>query len=318
MRHIATLLIMVLLTAGASACGVVEWRQVGQGARSRAPDRRSSRRWFRRGFLGFEIDPGSTSRTRRSAPVAGSRRSRPDRRLRRLRRTALARPGQGVQGLSPGPVGAVRDDASLQRAGRGTRPEADRPRHRRHLSSARSPTGPIRASRQLNPGKQLPRRGSRRSPAPTRSGDTYAFTSYLTKVSPGVEGQGRRPARRSTSRPARAARATRESRGRSPAPQGRIGYISVAYAVQNKLGVASIQNAAGQFVPPGPARNRSRGRGDGRARCPTTRSRSSTRLPRRRTRIRSRRSRYAIVPEGRTEGDRARSELLEYALGPGQ
>src|SRR5262249_12995747 len=81
------------------------------------------------------------------------------------------------------------------------------------------------------------------------SGDTYAFTSYLTKVSPQWSdqiGSGT-----SVNFPKGAgAKGNSGVSGVLSRTNGALGYISVAYAVQNKLGVASIQNAAGKFVQP--------------------------------------------------------------------
>jgi phosphate transport system substrate-binding protein len=104
----------------------------------------------------------------------------------------------------------------------------------------------------LNPGAKLP---------PTKitpvfrsdgSGDTYAFTDYLSKVSPewkskkgfstqvafptGIGGKGNDGV---------AAVLTRQD--------GAVGYLGISYVFGNELDYALIRNAAGQFPLPGPA-----------------------------------------------------------------
>jgi phosphate transport system substrate-binding protein len=102
----------------------------------------------------------------------------------------------------------------------------------------------------LNPGKQLPSQGIAPIFRSDASGDTYAFTSYLTKVSPAWKDKV--DAGTLVNFPAGAGgRGNSGVAGTITRTLGALGYISVAYAVQNKLDVASIQNAAGQFVPPG-------------------------------------------------------------------
>jgi phosphate transport system substrate-binding protein len=101
----------------------------------------------------------------------------------------------------------------------------------------------------LNPGKQLPSQGIAPIYRSDGSGDTYAFTSYLTKVSP--EWKQKVGTGTTVNFPAGAgAKGNSGVAGTITRTPGALGYISVAYAVQNKLGVASIQNAAGTFVPP--------------------------------------------------------------------
>jgi phosphate transport system substrate-binding protein len=82
------------------------------------------------------------------------------------------------------------------------------------------------------------------------SGDTFAFTSYLTKTSPrwsskvGSGTQVNFP----TGKPAKG------NSGVASAVQstsGAIGYVSVAYALTNHLPVTAIKNRAGQFATPG-------------------------------------------------------------------
>jgi phosphate transport system substrate-binding protein len=103
---------------------------------------------------------------------------------------------------------------------------------------------------QLNPGKKLPSEGIAPIYRSDSSGDTYAFTAYLTAVSP----EWKQQVGNSTSVDFPAGTGAKGNSGVAGVitrTAGGIGYISVAYAVQNKLDVASIQNAAGNFVRPG-------------------------------------------------------------------
>ena len=101
----------------------------------------------------------------------------------------------------------------------------------------------------LNPSKELPSQAITPLYRSDDSGDTYAFTSYLTKVSP--EWKASVGAGTSVNFPAGVGgKGNSGVAGTMTRADGALGYVSVAYAVQNKLGVASIQNAAGQFVPP--------------------------------------------------------------------
>jgi len=106
--------------------------------------------------------------------------------------------------------------------------------------------------KRLNPGKQLPDRGIGPIVRSDPSGDTYAFTSYLSKVSP--EWRAKVGSGTSVDFPKGAgSKGNYGLAGAITRTPGALGYISVAYAVRNKLDVASIQNAAGRFVRPEPA-----------------------------------------------------------------
>jgi phosphate transport system substrate-binding protein len=101
----------------------------------------------------------------------------------------------------------------------------------------------------LNPGKQLPSRDIAPIFRLDSSGDTYAFTSYLTKVSPDWRDQVGTGT--SVNFPKGAgAKGNAGMAGVLTRTEGALGYMTVAYAVKHKLGVASIQNAAGKFVQP--------------------------------------------------------------------
>ena len=89
------------------------------------------------------------------------------------------------------------------------------------------------------------------------SGTTSIFTTYLTSVSPGlghhsgrrrpdqVGRQNGRLARR-TSAPA----ATKASLRESTRPYGGVGYIDIAYALENNIPFADVQNKSGNCITP--------------------------------------------------------------------
>lgn len=104
----------------------------------------------------------------------------------------------------------------------------------------------------LNPGVNLPATKIQPVYRTDASGDTYAFTNYLSKVSPewksqvgnstqvhfpvGLGGKGNSGVG-----------------GVLASTNGSIGYIAIAYVVANKFDDALIQNAAGKFPVPGVA-----------------------------------------------------------------
>jgi len=109
------------------------------------------------------------------------------------------------------------------------------------------------AIKKLNPGLSLPDLAITVAHRSDGSGDTYAFTDYLSKVSPawasqvgnatavnwpvGVGGKGNSGVA-----------------GVIASTPGAIGYISVAYVKQNKLNWARMKNAAGNYtLATGPA-----------------------------------------------------------------
>jgi phosphate transport system substrate-binding protein len=101
----------------------------------------------------------------------------------------------------------------------------------------------------LNPGKQLPSDSIAPIFRSDSSGDTYAFTSYLTKVSP--EWKDRIGSGTTVNFPKGAGgRGNAGVAGVMTRTPGALGYLGVAYAVQHELGTTSIQNAAGKFVTP--------------------------------------------------------------------
>jgi phosphate transport system substrate-binding protein len=167
----------------------------------------------------------------------------------------------------------------------------------------------------LNPGKQLPSQGIAPISRSDGSGDTYAFTSYLTAVSP--EWKEKVGTGTSVNFPAGSgSKGNSGVAGTITRTPGALGYISVAYAVQNKLGVASIQNAAGKFVPPdlpgieAAAEAMGEPLPDNSIPIVDPPASATDAYP-----IST--FSYAIVPKDAPKATELK-ELLEYALGPGQ
>jgi phosphate transport system substrate-binding protein len=169
--------------------------------------------------------------------------------------------------------------------------------------------------RELNPGKHLPARGIGPLFRSDGSGDTYALTSYLSEVSPSWKqkvGTGT-----TVDFPVGAgSKGNFGLAGALTRTPGALGYMSVAYAVHNKLDVASIQNAAGNFVRPDltgieaaalamdkPEPDNSIPIVDPPASAPDAYPISTFT--------------YAIVPNGSKKATDLK-QLLEYAVGPGQ
>jgi phosphate transport system substrate-binding protein len=167
----------------------------------------------------------------------------------------------------------------------------------------------------LNPGMKLPSQSIAPIFRSDGSGDTYAFTSYLSKVSP--EWKEKVGTSTSVNFPVGAgSKGNSGVAGTLTRTPGGIGYISVAYAVQNKLAVASIQNAAGRFVRPDvrgiaaaadamgePASDNSISIVDPPASAKDAYPISTFT--------------YAIVPKSSAKASELK-QLLEYAIGPGQ
>ena len=167
----------------------------------------------------------------------------------------------------------------------------------------------------LNPGLKLPSQGIPAIFRSDGSGDTYAFTSYLSKVSP--EWKQKVGTGTTVNFPVGAgSKGNSGVAGTLTRTPGGIGYISIAYAVQNKLAVASIENAAGTFVRPDvkgiaaaadamgePAPDNSISIVDPPASAKDAYPISTFT--------------YAIVPKSSAKASELK-QLLEYAIGPGQ
>jgi phosphate transport system substrate-binding protein len=102
----------------------------------------------------------------------------------------------------------------------------------------------------LNPGVKLPATSVKPIYRSDSSGDTYAFTDYLSHVSSSFQSQVgtstlvQWPGGVGASGNAGVA-------GIISSTPGAIGYLSAAYTLPNHLKVAAVQNAAGAFATPG-------------------------------------------------------------------
>jgi phosphate transport system substrate-binding protein len=101
----------------------------------------------------------------------------------------------------------------------------------------------------LNPGVRLPTSDLLVVHRSDGSGTTYIFTDYLSAVSPQwkkAPGKGKEiqwPT-------GIGAKGNEAVSGQVKQTPGAIGYVELAYARQNKLAYAAVQNAGGQFVEP--------------------------------------------------------------------
>jgi phosphate transport system substrate-binding protein len=101
----------------------------------------------------------------------------------------------------------------------------------------------------LNPGAKLPASDILVVHRSEGSGTTFIFSDYLATVSPAwakAPGRGKElqwPA-------GMGAKGNEAVSGQVKQTPGAIGYVELAYAKQNKLAYASLQNAAGNFVEP--------------------------------------------------------------------
>jgi phosphate transport system substrate-binding protein len=103
--------------------------------------------------------------------------------------------------------------------------------------------------RQLNPGAKLPSTPVNVVYRSDASGDTYAFTNYLSQVSPAWK--SRVGASTAVSWPTGSGAA--KNSGVAAAVQstpGAVGYVAIGNAVGAKLEYADVRNAAGAFVEP--------------------------------------------------------------------
>src|SRR4051794_35318996 len=102
----------------------------------------------------------------------------------------------------------------------------------------------------LNPGASLPSTKITPVYRSDGSGDTYAFTNYLASVSPefkskvGVSTQVKFPTGTGAEKNDGVSAAISET-------DGAIGYVGLAYALQNDLHTTLVQNSAGSFPEPG-------------------------------------------------------------------
>ena len=104
----------------------------------------------------------------------------------------------------------------------------------------------------LNPGVKLPASDILVVHRSDGSGTTFVFTDYLSAVSPAwASGPGRG---KEVSWPVGLGGKGNEGvSGQVKQTPGSLGYVELAYAKQNNLPSAAIQNASGKFVAPSPA-----------------------------------------------------------------
>ena len=103
--------------------------------------------------------------------------------------------------------------------------------------------------RQLNPGVKLPSLHIQPVFRSEGSGDTYAFTDYLSRVSNAWKTKVGTAT--SVAFPTgTGAKGNSGVAGDISRSEGAIGYVSAAYALPNGLHVAAVQNASGAFVQP--------------------------------------------------------------------
>jgi phosphate transport system substrate-binding protein len=105
------------------------------------------------------------------------------------------------------------------------------------------------AIKRQNPGVHLPSNSIVVAHRADGSGTTYIFTNYLSTVSPAwASGPG---TGKSVSWPTGVAgQGTAGVAGIIEQTPNSIGYIELAYALQNKISYAKVKNAAGKFVAP--------------------------------------------------------------------
>jgi phosphate transport system substrate-binding protein len=102
----------------------------------------------------------------------------------------------------------------------------------------------------LNPGASLPSTKITPVYRSDGSGDTYAFTNYLSTVDPEFKSK----VGTSTSVKFPTGVGAEHNDGVSAAisqTDGAIGYVGLAYALENELGMPLVENSAGEFPKPG-------------------------------------------------------------------
>jgi phosphate transport system substrate-binding protein len=103
---------------------------------------------------------------------------------------------------------------------------------------------------ELNPGASLPSTKITPVYRSDGSGDTYAFTNYLSTVSPefkskvGTSTQVKFPTGVGAEKNSGVSAAISQT-------DGAIGYVGLSYALENQLSMPLVENAAGEFPEPG-------------------------------------------------------------------
>jgi phosphate transport system substrate-binding protein len=101
----------------------------------------------------------------------------------------------------------------------------------------------------LNPGVSLPSNAIVPVVRADSSGTTYIFTDYLTSAAPSVFNLGATKTPAWPSSDIQSPKNTGVASSIQSTPYS-IGYVELAYAIQNKFTFAAIKNAAGKFVSP--------------------------------------------------------------------
>ncbi len=155
---------------------------------------------------------------------------------------------------SSGPVIQIPDilggrDLSYNLPGVTTRHQAGRGHHRRHLRRAPSRPGTPRRSLRSTRGSTLPSNAIVPEVRADSSGTTYIFTDYLTTAAPSVWTLG---ASKTITWPSVAVQTPKNSGVASSIKSTpySIGYVELAYAIQNRFTYAAVKNAAGNYVVP--------------------------------------------------------------------
>ena len=158
--------------------------------------------------------------------------------------------GRGVQRLHRDAVGALRDHPVVQHPGTCRASFSSTPPRSPASTSGRSRTGTIPRSRSSTRSVTLPSLSITPVHRSDGSGDTYAFTDYLQRVS--TQFQSQVGSNTLVNWPGGiGASGNAGVAGVIATTPGAIGYISAAYTIPNHLKVASIKNAAGGFATPG-------------------------------------------------------------------
>jgi phosphate transport system substrate-binding protein len=105
--------------------------------------------------------------------------------------------------------------------------------------------------RRLNPGVNFPDRRITPVYRSDGSGTTYNFTDYLTKVSPSFKSRVGGPNTTVNWPAGVGARGSSGVAGVVTRTEGAVGYADIAYALQNHIKFAAVQNRSGIFATPG-------------------------------------------------------------------
>jgi phosphate transport system substrate-binding protein len=105
--------------------------------------------------------------------------------------------------------------------------------------------------RRLNPGVNFPDRRITPVYRSDGSGTTYNFTDYLTKVSPSFKSRVGGPNTTVNWPAGVGARGSSGVAGVVTRTEGAIGYADIAYALQNHIKFAAVQNKSGVYATPG-------------------------------------------------------------------